>query len=227
MTDRDTTIKALLGVLFTPLIFAVPLFLAAGGFDYWQGWVFVTVFSVATVVHTLYLLKFDPDLLRRRMKAGPTAEKRLSQRIIMVFILLSFFLLLIVPAIDHRFGWSHVPAWLVFTGDGLIVFSYVLFYFVFRANRFASATIELGEGQKVVSSGLYGLVRHPMYAGATFLMVGMPLALGSYWGLLILLVALPVLHLRIVDEERFLVEELDGYTDYCQKVKYRLCPGIY
>ncbi len=225
--NSELKLKVFLGVLATPLVFAVPIFLAAWTLNYWEAWVFLAVFSTATALHTIDLSLNDPELLKRRMRVGPGAERRPAQRIIMVIILMSFFLLPVVSGLDHRFGWSNVPAGLAILGDALISLAYIVFYIVFKENRFASATIEVAEGQQVSSTGLYGIVRHPMYAGALLLMIGIPLALGSYWALLVLVVAFPALHWRIVDEERCLVTDLAGYREYCSKVNYRLIPGVY
>lgn len=225
--DNKLAIKALLGVLATPIIFGLLLFLPAGTFNYWEGWVFIAVFSIATALHSLDLLINDPEVLKRRMRAGPGFEKRPAQRIIMVFVMISFLLLPVIAGIDHRNGWSEVPTWLVLLGDALVSLSYVVFYIVLKENRFAAATIQVAEGQTVSSTGLYGIVRHPMYAGAVVLMLGIPLALGSYWSLLASLVAFPALHWRIVDEEKCLVTDLKGYQEYRNKVRYRLIPGLY
>lgn len=225
--DSKLKVKAFLGLLSTPFVLGVPVFVAAGTLSYWEAWVFLAFFTVATSVHTLYLLKHDPELLERRMRAGPRAEKRSAQRVIMCFVLAAFFGLFIIAGLDHRFGWSHVPGAVALVGDLMVALSYGVFLIVFQANRFASATIEVAEGQKVISTGPYGLVRHPMYSGALLLMLGIPLALGSLWGMLGVLAAVPILIWRIVDEEKFLAGSLEGYTEYCNKVKYRLLPGLY
>jgi len=225
--DRSLVLKALAGFLLTPIIFGAPIFVAASTLNYWEAWAFLIVFSIATTWHGLFLAKNDPALLERRMRVGPAAEKRPAQRIIMSLTIVSFFLILVVAGLDHKFGWSHLPAPLVFTGDLMIVLSYVLFYFVCRENSFASATIEINEGQKVVSTGLYGLVRHPMYSGALLMCLGIALALGSAWALVVVVAVFPILIWRIVDEERFLAVNLEGYTEYCAKVKNRLIPGLY
>lgn len=225
--NYKVALKVFLGVIATPLVFGLPLFLSAGTFNYWQGWIFLFVFSSATAIYSLDLFFHDPEVLQRRMRVGPTAEKRPAQKIIMTLVMVSFFLVPIVAGLDHRYGWSEVPVGVVLFGNLLIAASYVLFYFVLKQNRFAAANIEVVEGQKVSSTGLYGVVRHPMYAGAILLMIGMPLALASYWSLFVALLVLPGLHWRIVDEEKCLVAELAGYPEYCAKVKYRLIPGLY
>jgi protein-S-isoprenylcysteine O-methyltransferase Ste14 len=203
------------------------LFIPAGTLDYWQAWVFVAVFFVCSVAITIWLLIKDPDLLERRMKAGPAAEKEPSQKTIIAFALASFAGLAVLPALDHRFGWSDVPASVVILGNILIAFSYLLFYFVFRENTYGAATVQVEENQKVISTGLYALVRHPMYVGALILMLGVPLALGSWWGLLMLIPGVAVIIWRLLDEEKFLSRNLAGYTEYKNKVRYRLIPSVW
>jgi protein-S-isoprenylcysteine O-methyltransferase Ste14 len=138
-----------------------------------------------------------------------------------------FLAMLVVPALDHRLHWSTVPLYGAIAGDVLVALGFLVVFFVYRENSFASATIEIYFGQKVVSTGLYALVRHPMYMGAIFLLVGMPLALGSWWGLVVYLLFIPALIWRILDEEKFLTMHLPGYADYKNKVKCRLMPFIW
>lgn len=209
------------------IVMGAPIFVSAWSLRFWQAWVFLAVFSAATTIHALVLLKYAPEVLVRRMKAGPTAEKRPVQRLIMTCITASFILFLVICGLDHRFGWSEVPLPAVLFGDFLIAFSFVIFTKVCLENHYASATIELAEGQSVVSTGMYGVVRHPMYAGALLLMLGIPLSLGSVWAAAMIIVATGILVWRIVDEERFLQSHLSGYSEYCNKVKYRLIPGLY
>ena len=220
-------LKAFLGVLTTPLFFGVPIFLAAGTLNYPAGWAFISVFTLSTAFLTLYLAKNDPALLQRRMQFGPHAEQRPAQRIIMILVMIGFALAPILSSLDFRFGWSQVPTYSIVLGNLLVAASYGIFCEVMRENSFAAATIRVESTQKVVSSGLYGIVRHPMYAGSLVLMLGMPLALASYWGLLAIIITLPVLHWRIIDEEKMLNESLEGYSEYCDKIKYRMIPGIY
>jgi len=224
--DIELKRKAMIRSLMTPVVLAIPFF-AAGTSDYWQAWLFIISFVGSVTWHSLFLMKCAPDLFERRMRAGPAAEKRLPQRIIMSLVLLSFLALFVLAGLDHRFGWSLLPAALVFGADLLLVFSFFIFNKVCQENAFASATIELAQDQHVISTGPYAVVRHPMYSGAVLLTLAMPLSLGSLWGLGILLVVIPSLVWRIVDEEKMLKEELKGYSEYCQKVRYRLIPGIY
>jgi protein-S-isoprenylcysteine O-methyltransferase Ste14 len=135
--------------------------------------------------------------------------------------------MMVVPGLDHRWGWSSVPVWLVLLANAGVILSFAIFFVVMKQNSYAAATIRVEAGQPLVSTGIYGIVRHPMYSGALILMVCMPLALGSYWTLLVLILALPVLVWRILNEENVLTRDLAGYTEYCRKVRYRLIPGIW
>ncbi len=203
------------------------IFLAAGTLAYWQGWVFLGVFLAVTLVVSLDVYRRDPALLRRRLSGGPTAEKTPRQRLIMLLASIGYIGLLVVPGLDFRFGWSDVPTVVVALGDGLVAVGFYLVMLVYRENSFTSATIEVAEGQKVVSTGPYALVRHPMYASSLVYLLGMPLALASYWGLLVLALMLPVLIWRLLDEERFLARHLSGYTAYQARVRYRLLPHVW
>jgi len=203
------------------------VFLSAGTIHFWQGWVLIVVFVGASLVITLDLLRSDPALLARRLRAGPTAERETSQQIIQGVAQLTFAALLVVPGLDCRFGWSQVPAALVVAGDVLVALGFVVVAWVFKSNSFTSATIEVGEGQQVVSTGPYGIVRHPMYVGGLVLLLGMPLALASWWALLILPPIYGAIVWRLLDEERFLSANLEGYDAYRAKVRYRLAPLIW
>jgi protein-S-isoprenylcysteine O-methyltransferase Ste14 len=203
------------------------LLMPAGTMAYWQAWVYLGIFVGASALTTVFLIRRDPALLERRMRGGPTAEKRPVERLIMVFTSLGFIALLVVPALDRRFGWSGVPGWAVIVGDVLVVVGFYFIFLVYRENTFTSATIEVAPGQTVISTGPYAIVRHPMYASALLYLVGTPLALGSYWGLVPLAALLPFLMWRLFDEERFLAESLPGYVEYQRKVRHRLIPRIW
>ncbi|AMP14014.1 ergosterol biosynthesis ERG4/ERG24 family protein [Collimonas pratensis] len=161
------------------------------------------------------------------MKAGPTAEKESTQKRVMFFAMAGFIALIVVPALDYRFGWSPAPPYVSLAGDVLVAFSFLLVFMVLKANTYAASTIQVAAEQKVISTGPYALVRHPMYAGVFPLLVGMPLALGSWLGLLLVLLLMPTLIWRLLDEEKFLRQNLSGYAEYCQKVRYRLLPYIW
>jgi protein-S-isoprenylcysteine O-methyltransferase Ste14 len=219
--------KAFLSLLVLFLAMAALLFVPAGTFDYWQAWTFLAVYFAWSLAITLYLVKKDPKLLERRMRGGPTAEKETTQKIIMVLTSLGFIGLIVVPALDHRFGWSHMTTYAVLAGEGLVAVGWLAIFFVFRENSFSSATIELAPDQTVISTGPYALVRHPMYSGGLIMLFGMPIALGSWWGILVVIAIVPALIWRLFDEERFLARNLPGYVAYQSKVKYRLIPRIW
>jgi len=203
------------------------IFLPAGTFNYWQGWLFFVFFFVGSSAIGLYLAIYNPVLLERRMSVGPTAEKETSQKIIILFAFFGFITLLVFPALDHRFGWSSVPPYASVAGDALVALGFILTFIVILQNNYAASIIQVVEGQKVVSTGLYACIRHPMYAGVLPMIVGMPLALGSWWGLFGLVLIVPVLIWRLLDEEKFLHKNLPGYTEYTKKVRYRLIPFIW
>ena len=209
------------------VVMGLLLFIPAGTLRYWQAWVYLGIFFGASALTTAFLIHRDPALLERRMRGGPTAEKRTVERFIMGFVSIGFVALLVVPALDYRFGWSAVPVWAVSVGDLLVVLGFYFIFRVYRENTYTSATIEVAAGQTVISTGPYAIVRHPMYASALLYLTGTPLALASYWGLIPLAAMLPFLMWRLFDEERFLVENLPGYADYQQKVRHRLVPGVW
>jgi protein-S-isoprenylcysteine O-methyltransferase Ste14 len=209
------------------LVMGALLFLPAGTFDYWEAWVFIAVFVACNLTLTIWVAINDPQLLERRMRAGPIAEKEKSQKIIMTIAFLAFTGEVLIPALDRRFGWSDVPVSVVILGNALIAISYVGFYFVFRENTYGAATIRVEENQRVISTGPYAIVRHPMYDAALILMLGIPLALGSWWGLIALVPGVPALVWRILDEERLLKRDLPGYAEYTQRMRFRLIPGLF
>lgn len=225
--DSKLKQKAIGACLLAPLFFGVPIFIAAGTLHYWEAWLFIAVYTLAGMWHTLYIANHSPELLERRMRVGPSKEKRPAQKIIMCLVIAAFIGLIIVAGLDHRFGWSHVPAPVVILANVVLVLCFAIFNRVCKENTFASATIELAKEQKVISTGPYGLVRHPMYSGAVLLSLAMPIALGSYWGVLLVFALLPGLIWRIFDEEKFLLVDLGGYKEYCEKVRYRLIPGLF
>lgn len=227
MAMKSLNTKAFAGLFFLLLVMAAALFLSAWTFYYWQAWTFLGVFGISVFAITLYLVKKDPKLLKRRVQAGPVAEKEQGQKVIQFFAQLAFIAVIVFPAVDHRFTSSPVPLLVVLFGDVLVLFGLYIVFRVFKENTFTSATIEVGDGQKVVSTGPYGLVRHPMYSGALVMLVGVPLALGSWWGLLAVIPIAALIIVRLLGEERFLGKNLDGYSEYQNKVIYRLVPFVW
>jgi len=206
---------------------AVILCLSAWSLSYWQGWAFLLTFGVCCAAMSTYLLYYDPALLQRRMASGPTSEREPRQKLIQAINGLAFGGLLMLPGLDHRFGWSHMSSMVVLFGHALIVAGFVGCIFVFRENSFASSIIEVAPNQPVIATGLYAWVRHPMYAAAVPMLLGIPLALGSYWAVLIMGILVPALIARLLDEERFLDVHLPGYLDYRHRVVWRLIPGLW
>jgi protein-S-isoprenylcysteine O-methyltransferase Ste14 len=199
-------------------------FLPAGTLNYWQAWMFMLTLFVPLLFTLFYLLKYDPKLLERRMR---TREKETEQRRILNLSLIFFLAAFILPGFDQRFGWSRAPAALVICADLIVLAGYLLVIRVFRENSYASRVVEVEQNQQVISSGPYAVIRHPMYLGSLMMYLFSPLALGSYWAMFPALFLIYVLAARIRNEEEVLSRELKGYTDYIQKVRYRLLPGIW
>jgi protein-S-isoprenylcysteine O-methyltransferase Ste14 len=224
---KNLVAKTLAKTLAVAACMGLLVFVPAGTLRYWQAWVYLPTFIGASLLITIDLIRRDPALLERRSRGGPKAEKRPAQKIIMLFAAIGFVGLLVVPAFDYRYGWSSVPSVVALAGDLMVAIGFYFILLVFRENTFASSTIEIADNQKIISTGPYSLVRHPMYASAFLYVVGTPLALGSYWGLLAVAFMLVALIWRLLDEEKFLTENLSGYAEYQQKVRYRLIPHLW
>jgi protein-S-isoprenylcysteine O-methyltransferase Ste14 len=220
-------IQAIAASLSGLVFFGAFLFGPAGSFDYWQAWVFIAVFAVMSTGPTVYWGLRKPEVLRRRMRSGPVAETRPAQKMATVGIVATVIAVCVVSALDHRYGWSQVPVPVVVIGNILVAAGLGMALMVVNQNEYAAATITVESQQRVVSTGLYGVVRHPMYSFASLMIIGMPLALDSYWGLITVAPAVAVLAFRINDEEKMLRQELGGYDEYTQKVHYRLVPGVW
>jgi protein-S-isoprenylcysteine O-methyltransferase Ste14 len=221
------TLRAFAGLAQLLAILAVITFVPAGTIDYWRGWAFLAVFSASVVAITLYLMKYDPGLLERRVKGGPGAETSLIQKLIQTLAGLAFIAIFIVSGLDHRLRWSEVPAFVSLFGDIVVVLGLYLVFLVFRENTFAAGTIEVGAEQKVIATGPYAIVRHPMYISALVMLLGVPLALGSWWAMLAIIPMTLVIMWRLLDEERFLSEHLAGYAEYQRNVRYHLLPLVW
>ncbi len=219
--------EAWLRLVALTVVMGLLVLVPAGTGRFWQAWVYLATFTGACVLVTLDVMRRDPALLRRRIRGGPTAEVQPTQRLIMLFLLLGFVSLLVVPGLDRRFAWSAVPVYVVAAGDILTVVGFYVIFLVYRENTFTSATVEVADNQRVVSTGPYAVVRHPMYAGGLLYLLGTPLALGSWWGLFGLGVMLPFLAWRVLDEERLLAQDLAGYREYLRRVPWRLVPGVW
>jgi protein-S-isoprenylcysteine O-methyltransferase Ste14 len=220
-------LKAAVSLVALMLVMGAMIFIAAGTLDYWQAWLFLTCYFAASLIVSLWLKSHDPALLQRRMRGGPFAEGERSQKIIMSITSLAFVALLVIPGFDRRYGWSDAPDWVAIVGDALLLTGWAGILAVFRANSYAAATIQVATGQTVISTGPYGVVRHPMYSAALVMFLGMPLALGSWWGVLVMAALVPTLAWRLLDEERVLLRDLNGYGDYRRKVHWRLIPLVW
>jgi protein-S-isoprenylcysteine O-methyltransferase Ste14 len=220
-------LRAVAGLGWLLAVLGLLIFVGAGSRAYWQGWAYLGTFALSIALITIYLWRHDRALLARRLQAGPTAERTWTQRCIQALATIAFLGIIGLPALDHRFGWSTVPPLVALVGDILVALGLYCVYRVFRENSYAAATIEVVASQTVISSGPYALVRHPMYSGALIFLLGTPLALGSWWGLLALVPLAAVIVWRLLDEERVLAAELPGYTEYCRRVRHRLIPGVW
>ena len=208
-------------------LFVALIFWPAGTFDYWQGWLFLGIFAASTVGFTVYLAIYDRPLLERRLKAGPQHEREWSQKIIVSLVLFAFCTLVVLPVLDYRNAWSPVARWVSILGDVMILLSFLFIFWVTRVNSFAASNIRVEKDQIVIDTGPYAHVRHPMYAAAIWLFVGMPLALGSWWSLALIVPFMPVLVWRLLDEEKILQRDLAGYTEYMRRVRFRLIPFVW
>lgn len=202
-------------------------FIPAGTLRAWQGWNYLGLFSVACVAISAWLLKHDPKLLERRLSLAEKGEQRPLQKLVQFVLGPSFVLMFVIAGFDHRFGWTPVPDAIALVANALVGLGLLICFFVFRENSFASATVETSADQKVVMTGPYALVRHPMYTGGLLLLFATPLALGSFLAEIFFPVFLALIILRMQDEERFLTQKLPGYADYSQKTRFRLLPGIW
>ncbi len=225
MTDLGK--KTVGGFVKLLIILGGLLFLPAWSPRFWQAWVYLAAYFAASLAITLLLWKNDRRLLERRLRAGPGAEKERFQKWLQAVASLLFGGMFLVSGFDRRLHWSSVPFWLVASGDLAVLLAFFLVFCVLRENSFASGIIEVDPEQTVITTGPYEVVRHPMYAGGALLFLATPFALGSYWALLCVIPMLGVLVARLLDEERYLCDNLAGYSAYRAKVRYRLFPGVW
>jgi protein-S-isoprenylcysteine O-methyltransferase Ste14 len=224
---QDLRVRAFLRLTLTTIGMGLLVFLTAGTLDFGQAWVFLILFYISSALIFMYLWKYDVKLLERRLHVGPVAEVTPTQKIIVFVIALQFILMLILSGLDYHFHRRVTSVTTIAAGDALFLIGSLGIFFVFRANSYAAATVGLMHGQKIISTGPYAIIRHPMYFWATFYLTGIPLALGSWHGFLVVLIMIPTLIWRLIDEETFLVRHLSGYTQYKMKVKRRLIPFVW
>jgi protein-S-isoprenylcysteine O-methyltransferase Ste14 len=220
-------LKSMAGLTFLLIFLGCVLFASAGTINYWQAWLYLAMFGLSTLFVTLYLMKFDQKLLASRVAAGPGAETEKAQKVIESLASLFFLLIYIVAGLDNRFHWSSVPTVLSVIGAAFGALGFYIVFLVFKENSYTSAVIEVAQDQKVISTGPYGIVRHPMYMGAGLLMLFTPLALGSWVALPFPILLLVSIAFRALEEEKFLATNLNGYEAYRQKVHYRMIPYIW
>jgi protein-S-isoprenylcysteine O-methyltransferase Ste14 len=220
------TKQAIIGLAALSAFLWLLLFLPAWTLNYWQAWIFWAVFLAGICAVSAYFLRRDLNLIASRLKVG-YSEKENIQKITQAIITLFFILLIFIPPFDHKYGWSNVPALLSLVGDVFVAVGLLIIFLVFKENSYTSVIIEVNQGQRVISTGLYSKVRHPMYSGALIMLLATPLALGSFWGLLAFPPILATIVVRIVSEEKFLAKNLSGYSEYCLKVRFRLIPFVW
>jgi len=222
--SAELTKAAILRVGLGLPIIALIVILPAGRWDYWQGWMYIATVFIPMLIVFPYLLINDPALLERRMRMR---EKEAAQRKIIKLSYIYFLVAFVLPGLDVRFGWSNMPPLLSVIADAFVFAGYMVFVWVLTVNSYLSRVVEVDANQKVVSTGPYAIVRHPMYFGVSLMYIASPLALGSYWALIPALFIVPLLIARIRNEEQVLLRDLPGYAEYRHKVKYRLLPGIW
>ncbi len=225
MKEMQSLIKKIIVRLaMLPLVLFLLVIIPAGTFDFWQAYVYFGILLIPMLYILFFFLRNDPGFLERRTRLK---EKEKEQKIILVLFSLVFIAGFVIPGLDKRFGWSNVPAGIVLITDLIIFLGYMLIFAVFRQNSYASRIVEVESNQEVITTGLYSIVRHPMYLGVLIMYIPTPVALGSYWGLIPMSGIILGLILRIANEEKVLRQNLNGYNDYCQKTRYRLIPFIW
>jgi len=224
--DSIKKLKRMMLLLYplTFVILAGILMLTAGTLNYWPGWIFCALVIIPALFISLYFIKRSPEFLERRMKFK---EKEIKQKTIIKFSSIFFIIGFIMPGLDYRFGWSMMPVWLIITAEVIILACYYLIFLAFKENAYAGRTVEIFTGQKVIDTGPYAIVRHPMYSGIIPMFLFLPLALGSFWAIIPFIPVAGIIIVRILNEEAVLKQGLPGYQAYCEKVRYRLVPYIW
>ena len=216
--------RLILRTLVFVIFLAAFLFIPAGSLRYWQAWLFIAVLLLPMPFTSIYFMKRDPELVERRLR---TKEPDSRQKAILRWAQWITFVSILVPGLDHRLGWSRVPLWLTVLSQVLLLVGYLITLWVMKENSFASRTVQVEEGQRVISTGPYRLVRHPMYFGAVLMLLFTPLALGSWWALPGFVLVIPFIVLRLLNEEKTLCRDLPGYSDYCLRTRFRLLPRLW
>ena len=222
--DKGLLTQALVKYFWGVILLGTLVFLPAWSLHYWQGWLLMGILFVPMFVAGLVMLAKNPDLLRKRLNAK---EQEAEQKAVVKLSGLLFIIAFVIAGLNWRFGWWVLPDWAVWVAAGLFLASYILYAEVLRENTYLSRTIEVQENQKVIDTGLYGIVRHPMYMATTVLFLAMPLVLASPISFFIMLGYIPVIAKRINHEEKVLEDGLEGYAQYKKKVKYRILPFIW
>ena len=222
--SKGLFLQAIFKYLFGVILIGLLIFLPAGTIKFLNGWIFMVILFIPMLFAGIVMMIKNPELLKSRLDAK---EKEKSQNIIIKLSGLMFLVGFILAGLDFRFKWIIIPQWFSYISSGVLLLSYILWAEVLRENTYLSRTIKVTDNQKVVDTGLYGIVRHPMYSATIFLFLSMPLVLGSLISFFVFLLYPIIIIFRIINEEKFLEKELDGYTDYKKKVKYRLIPFIW
>ena len=224
VNTKGLTRRAILAAASAVAVFCLMFFAPAGTFAYWQAWTYMGVVLIPMLFVMVYMLRNAPELLARRLQMR---ERERTQKGVIGFGILFLFGAFLVPGFDRRWGWSTMPWWVVVAADLLVLLGYAMIFRVFRENQYTSRTVQVEQGQQVISTGPYAAVRHPMYVGVLVFYLASPIALGSWWAFLPAAVILPILVVRILNEEQVLERDLPGYKEYKLKTRYRLLPGIW
>jgi Putative protein-S-isoprenylcysteine methyltransferase len=219
--------KTVSGFIALLAIMGALIFLLAWTVNYLQAWLYLLTFAISTILITIYLFINDQKLLERRLNAGSAAEKEKSQKTIQTIASVFFCLIYIIAGIDRHFNWSNIPMYISILANVFVMLGFFIVFLVFKENSYTSAIIEVDKDQKVISTGMYAIVRHPMYSGAILMLIASSIALGSYWALLSVAALSFAIIARLLNEEKFLTKNLSGYDEYCEKVRYHLIPFIW
>lgn len=206
------------------IVIGLMLFFPAGSFEYWQAWLYMGVLFIPCIFVVAYFLKRDPEFLERRLQYK---EKEAQQKKIIKFSTLLFIIGFLMPGLDYRFGWSNIPPIVSILANIIVFIGYLLVFLAFKENSYAARTVVVEKGQKVITTGPYAIVRHPMYVGVIIMYSFTPIALGSYYALLFFIPIIPAIIFRTLNEEKVLLKDLKMYKEYCEKTRYRLIPRIW